>query len=69
MGNKIILEIFDHPYNLNTLGSDHTRVWHPLDELEGHVIIKSSDALNIERIIISLEGTVPLYSQRSTNLV
>jgi hypothetical protein len=40
----------------NLLDPKETVVWHPLDRLEGHIIIQSAAPLTFDKVDLRLEG-------------
>lgn len=55
---QIFINEADKRQNSSDLSED--LVWHPLDRLEGHVIIQSPVPLAFDRVLLRLEGINPL---------
>jgi hypothetical protein len=53
------IDVNDFPRTQNSLRAIPKLIWHPLDHMNGHVVIKSPVALDIEKITINLEGIWP----------
>lgn len=66
---KPLLQIFvnNAKKKLDPLNYDGTIMWHPLDRLEGHILLQSQFPLKLEKVDIRFEGSVLLcfyYSLR-----
>ena len=42
---------------LDPLNADGSITWHPLDRLQGHILLQSQSALKLEKVDIRFEGS------------
>lgn len=59
------IDVNDFPRTQNSLRAMPRLIWHPLDHMNGHVVIKSPVALDIEKITINLEGIWPAETKHT----
>jgi len=50
------VEVHDFPIDHRPPTQEDRPIWHPLDHLNGHVVIKSPIALDVKKINIQLHG-------------
>jgi hypothetical protein len=53
------VDVNDFPKDQGRPISEHRAIWHPLDHMNGHVVVKSPSAIDIEKISVHLEGITP----------